>query len=42
MKAFVWLKTEIWSMELAYVDEPAKDKNGVQNQVSTSPSRPVW
>ena len=30
MKAFAEFKIEIWCMDLAYVDELAKDNNGVQ------------
>ena len=30
MKAFVGFKNEIWCMDLAYVDKPAKHKNGVK------------
>ena len=30
MKAFARFKNEIWCMDLAYVDKPAKDNNGVK------------
>ena len=30
MRAFARFKNEIWCMDLAYVDELAKDKNGVK------------
>ena len=30
MKAFARFKIEIWCMDLAYVDELAKDNNGVK------------
>ena len=31
MKAFASFKTQIWFMDLAYVDKLAKDNNGVEN-----------
>ena len=30
MKAFARLKSEIWCLDLAYVDKSAKDNNGVK------------
>ena len=31
MEAFARFKNEIWCMDLAYVDKPAKDNNGVKH-----------
>ena len=31
MKAFAWLKNEIWCMDLAYVDKLAKKNKGVKH-----------
>ena len=30
MKALARFKNEIWCMDLAYIDKPAKDNNGVR------------